>query len=164
MPGSNNIGLNASVGKRGLYFIMPRPDQKSELDAFLWRIWARGNCGVYIDEGYMVTGIDSFDAMLTQGRSKHIPMIILSQRPVWMTRFVFSEADYYQLFNLNLLDDRRKMAEYIRDLSPEYHLEEFNSIWYDVAEDRVSLFRPVPPRELILESFKRRLQPRKIFV
>lgn len=163
MPGVSTIDLKASVGKRGIYVIQPRPDQKEELDKFLWRIWARGNCGVYVDEGYMVTGIDSFDAMLTQGRSKHIPMIVLSQRPVWMSRFVFSEADFYQLFNLNLLDDRRKMAEYIRDLDPQYQLEEYSSIWYDVAEDSVSLFSPVPPREVILETFKRRLLPKKKF-
>jgi hypothetical protein len=164
MPGVTNCDLNASVGKRGIYVVQPRPDQKDELDKFLWRIWARGNCGIYIDEGYMVTGIDSFDAMLTQGRSKHIPMIVLSQRPVWMSRFVFSEADFYQLFNLNLLDDRRKMAEYIRELDPEYHLPEYHSVWYDVAEDHVIQFAPVPSRERILETFKARLTPRKVLV
>lgn len=164
MPNVTHLDLNGNVGKRGLYMIAPRPDQEELLDAFLWRIWARGNCGVYGDEGYMIGPIPSFNALLTQGRSKHIPMIVLSQRPVWLSRFVFSEADFYQVFNLNHREDRKKVAEYVRDLDPDYHLADYHSIWYDVARDQVSVFRPVPPRDVILGTFKARLQPRKVLV
>lgn len=164
MPGCVNLSLSDSVGKRGIFSIQPRPDQLEELDTFLWRIWARGNCGVFADEGYMIGNIPSFNALLTQGRSKRIPMMVLSQRPVWLSRFVFSEADFYQIFNLNHREDRKKVGEYVRDLYADYMLPDYHSLWYDVGRDQVNIFAPVPSRDVILDTFKARLSPRKILV
>jgi hypothetical protein len=61
-------------------------------------VWAQENTGIYIDEGYML-GVrnPALNACLTQGRSKRIEMMILSQRPVWMSKFVFSESNYLRL-------------------------------------------------------------------
>lgn len=163
LPNVHHIGLNEKVGKRGLYIIAPRPDQQEQLDAFLWQIWARENCGVYIDEGYMVGKIPSFNALLTQGRSKKIPMIVLSQRPVWLSRFVFSEADFYQVFWLN--DERdRETVQAMVPFPMERRLQEYHSYWYDVGTDQVAIFGPVPPTDTILETFSSRLHTRKLLV
>lgn len=142
----------------GIYIVRAQPDDKGgELEEFLWRIWAHGSVGLYIDEGYMVGDGRAFRALLTQGRSKRIPMIILSQRPVWMSRFVFSEADFYQYFWVNDKEDRKRVEAFLpADLSerlPRYH-----SIWYDVGEDKTNALQPVPDLPDILRTFETKLE------
>jgi hypothetical protein len=135
-------------------------------------IWEQQNTGVLIDEGYMVSQAPNTHSwlrtLLTQGRSMHIPMIILSQRPVWMDRFVFSESDFYQVFRLNHSGDRKKIMEYIpADLSerlPEYH-----SFYHDVAKEETVVLRPVPAEDEILSVFESRLEAmrskhRRVFI
>src|SRR5271165_1556681 len=92
----------------GIYVIQPEPDDEN-MREFLTRIWQREGTGVYLDEGYMIGENKKveqrFKTLLTQGRSKHIPMIVLSQRPVWISRFVWSESDFYQVFDIAMEDD-----------------------------------------------------------
>jgi hypothetical protein len=101
----------------------------------------------------------AFDAILTQGRSKRIPVIVLSQRPVWLSRFVFSEASYFQVFWLNDFRDRQTVQSFI-PADTENRLPDFNSLWYDVGRDRVSRMLPVPARTTILETFRERMRPK----
>jgi hypothetical protein len=160
LEGAEHIDVDTVPSRPGLYFVHPHPDQHEEVQAQMWRIWEQEHTGVFVDEGYMVCGPSNqnsaFRSLLTQGRSKHIPMIILSQRPVWMDRFVFSESDFYQVFQLNHSGDRKKIMEYIpADLSrplPKYH-----SYYHDVAENETFVVRPVPTEEDIMGVFDRKL-------
>jgi len=143
----------------GLYLVQPMPDD--QLVDFLWRVWSQENCGLYFDEGYMVGDRNkAFRACLTQGRSKHIQMIVLSQRPAWMDRFVFSEADFFQVFRLNDMRDydtiQSMITVRIKERLPKYH-----SKWYDVGSDLGVEFGPVPSRADLLAVFKAR-QPRQL--
>ena len=135
--------------KKGLYIVHPRPDEVEEMEDFMWRIWERGNTGVVVDEGYMLPDKAAFQALLTQGRSKHIPMIVLSQRPVEMNRFAFSEADFYSVFRLNDLRDW-KTIEAFAPINPHEVLPRFNSWWYDVANEARFRLMPVPDADSIL--------------
>ena len=148
--------------KPGLYVVRPLPNQSTDVEKFLWEIWANEYTGVYIDEGYMIDSkSEAFPALLTQGRSKRIPMIVLSQRPKWISRFVFSEADYFQVFWLNDTDDRKRVQQFfphstdINKRLPRYH-----SFYYDVAADEVATFRPVPREEEIISIFRAKLTKR----
>jgi hypothetical protein len=160
LEGTEHIDTDYLPSKPGIYFVHPHPDQQDEVQEQMWKIWAQENTGVFVDEGYMVCGPanqnSAFRSLLTQGRSKHIPMIILSQRPVWMDRFVFSESDFYQVFALNHSGDRKKIMEYIpADLSkplPKYH-----SYYHDVAENETFVVKPVPTSDEILTVFDKRL-------
>jgi len=162
LDGAEHIDTDFIPRRPGIYFVHPHPDDVELVQAQMWGIWAQENTGVYVDEGYMVCGPSNsnsaFRSLLTQGRSKRIPMIILSQRPVWLDRFVFSESDFYQLFALNHSGDRKKMMEYIpADLSrplPEYH-----SYYHDVARAETVVVKPVPIADEILKVFDRRLEP-----
>lgn len=149
--------------KPGVYVAHPLPNQDAKMDAYLWKLWARERVGVYVDEGYMIGDSPAFNALLTQGRSKRIPLIVLSQRPVWMSRFVFSEADFYQVFHLNDIRDRKTISSFVpADLSerlPDYH-----SHFYDVGRNALHRFAPVPTESEIMETFNAKLLPRRKFL
>lgn len=166
MDGVKHIRIDENPGKDGLHIVRPRPDQLDEIDAFLGRIYNRNHVGLYFDEGYMIGKPASLNALLTQGRSKRIPIILLSQRPAWLSGFCFSEASFFQVFPLTDARDRQRVREFVpvpkEDL--ERGLPEFHSIWYDVGKDRLTYLQPVPPADTILANFRSRLQPRRIAI
>ena len=147
--------------KPGIYAVRPIPDLDDKaVEAFLWKIWANGETGIYVDEGYMLGPRNpALNACLTQGRSKHIEMIVLSQRPLWLSRFVFSEANYFAIFNLTDLDDRKTVKRFIggRSIST---LPKYNCLWYDVDKQEPCQFAPVPGRNEIIGIFQKRLEKR----
>lgn len=142
--------------KPGVYVVHPLPDDTEAVEDFMWKIWAQENVGVYIDEGYMIGNSPALRALLTQGRSKKIPMIVLSQRPAWISRFLFSESDFYQVFWLNDERDRKTVMAFLpgKELQrlPDYH-----SFYYDVGADNLTIFSPVPDKKAIMQTFKNRL-------
>lgn len=150
--------------KPGLYVVRPIPGLHDKaVEGFLWKCWRRENVGIYIDEGYMLGNRNAaLNACLTQGRSKNIEMITLSQRPVWMSKFVFSESNYFVIFNLTLEDDRKYVSSYIGgtaiNLLPPYH-----SLWYDCNGQRGTVLQPVPGDDELIDRFERRLS-RKVKV
>ncbi len=145
----------------GLYVIHPLPDQNAEVEDHMFRVWGKENTGVYVDEGFMIGNNNrGFRALLTQGRSKHVPMIILSQRPVWLDRFVFSEASFFQVFRLQHRGDRRLVNEFI-PVSIERRLPEFYSFYYDVSANKLSIVSPMPDADTILDTFEIKLRDYK---
>lgn len=164
LEGAEHIDTSIVPTKPGLYFVHPHPDDIALVQAQMWGIWANENTGVMIDEGYMVCGPNgqnpAFRSLLTQGRSKHIPMIILSQRPVWLDRFCFSESDFYQVFAMNHSGDRKKIMEYIPDNLHE-PLPRFHSYYHDVAEAKTVVMKPVPFGDEIVSVFRKRLTAAK---
>jgi hypothetical protein len=160
------IGLNEVPRKPGLYIIHPLPSEGEEVDAWLWKIWERERVGLYIDEGYRVPTDGAFDAIMQTGRSKHIPAIILTQRPTWISRFVFSEADFYVAFHLQDLRDRVTAQQFMpagtllrgKEI---VRIPEFHSKWYDVGSDRLFTLKPVPDAETILDVIDTRLSPKR---
>lgn len=146
----------------GIYIlkVLPGDSDEGALSDWFRQAWEHEDVGLYIDEGYMINPRDKwFNACLTQGRSKSISMIVLSQRPVWMSRFVFSEADYLMIFELTHDKDREKVREYVRDDKGllEAGAPQFHSFYYDVANKELRGLKPVPKREVILGEIERRL-------
>jgi hypothetical protein len=159
IDGAQHITLSDPIPTQpGIFIVHPLPDQEDAISAHMRLIWQQERTGVYVDEGYMIGNNNSgFRALLTQGRSKKIPMIVLSQRPVWMDRFVFSESDFFQVFRLQHSKDISKMEEYIPyDLSkrlPEYH-----SYYYEVGPNKLVVAEPTPDIEAILDTFHTKLR------
>jgi hypothetical protein len=162
IPGIKHIELSSKAPKKpGLYIVHPNPNEQDEVETFLWKLWAHENVGLYIDEGYMIPARSpAFQAILTQGRSKHIPLITLTQRPAWLTRFAFSEADYIQLFKLT---DKRdlKLVSLFMPMPIEKPLPgPYYSYWYDNARNYGAVLSPVPERDAILKTFRKsRIKP-----
>lgn len=157
--GAIEISIFGGIPKQpGLYVVRPIPELHDDaVKDFLWKIWRRENVGIYIDEGYMLgTRNPALNACLTQGRSKHIEMIVLSQRPVWMSKFVFSESTFFAIFNLTLEDDRKFVSGYVGGQSIKV-LPRFNCLWYDVNQQQAHFFKPVPSRDEIIATFEAKL-------
>lgn len=159
LPGIQTISVDATPGDKGLYHVRPHPREEADkLDAFFARIWDKGNTGLLIDEGYMIQNEEHLNALLTQGRDKYIPMIVLTQRPTWITKFVESEANFVQLFNLARADDRKNVAGLV-PVSKHYRLAPHCSYWYNVDQDELVQFGPVPNMPAILETFRAKFPP-----
>ena len=164
IPGAFDLDLDDIPSKPGIYIAHPLPDEDDKVERQMWALWERGNIGAYIDEGYMIGRNNrAFRALLTQGRAKRIPMIINSQRPVWMDRFVFSESEFFQVFRLQHRKDRRAMGEIV-PADMERRIPEFHSWYYDVGTDSTHLLAPVPKIEVIHATFGRRLKGQKLVV
>lgn len=141
--------------KPGIYIIRPHPYEQDELADLFVRIWQRENIGVYVDEGYMIdspAANRAYKLLLTQGRSKNIPTITLSQRPVWINRFVLSEATFYQTFRLNDDRDIKTLQQFMPNeaarVLPPYH-----SWYYDGGQNELYVMKPVPSDAEIVKNF-----------
>lgn len=157
--GPREINVYGGVPKApGLYVVRPIPGRDDKaVEQFLWNCWAKENVGIYVDEGYMLGNRNpAFRACLTQGRSKRIEMMVLSQRPVWLDKFAFSESNYFAVMNLTLADDRKYVSSYIGgeqiNLLPKFH-----SLWYDCDGQIGTRLTPVPGKDELLERFEQRL-------
>lgn len=160
---AKHIEVGEIPKKNGIYICHPHPAQEEEVEKFLWKIWERERIGLYFDEAYMVAKSNAFNAILTQGRSKRIPVIWNTQRPAWITRFCFSESDYFAIFHLNDRRDQKKVEEFTPH-SIESRLPDYHSRWFDVGSNEIFILQPVPERDKILERFSIRLKPKRGFL
>jgi len=109
------------------------------------------NVGVCVDELYTFHSAsgragDGLIGWLTRGRELKQSFIGLTQRPAWISRFLFSEADFIGSMDLVLEDDRKRMAN---ETGAEYFMERLPGhrwLWYIVADDETAKFGPVPLR------------------
>lgn len=161
----------------GLYYMRPSPVIDDDaVNAYLWKVWKNGDHGLFIDEGFALPQKHggAFDVILTQGRSLHIPVICLYQRPVYMSRFAVAQADYFAVFDQNDIRDLKTTAQYVRPakgvngeiISVFTPLPKFYCLWYDVSQGFSSVLLPAPDRNEIIEAFKSRLKPtqRKVLI
>jgi DNA helicase HerA-like ATPase len=157
------LGLTEHPKEPGLYHIKPNPIIDDDaMEEWLRGIWTRQNVGLYADEALRIpTGrTGSYEGILTQGRALRIPVISLSQRPVDLTRYAFSEANHVVTFNLTDRRDRKKVSEYV-PIDPDYELPDYHSIWYNVGHRQHYSLAPVPNDNEIRQIFFDRLKPEK---
>jgi DNA helicase HerA-like ATPase len=174
IPYAKQINIGDPMPTPGVYIIHPRPtveDRKAVEDS-LWNLLDEENVGIFLDEGFMLKDDAAFETILMQGRSKNIPVIVNAQRPVWLSRFVLSESGFIQVFFVG--DDRdKKTVSYFTPLFREKgnltklngkvfsKLPKFHSWYYDVGEDKLFHFGPVPNIPIIMDTFERKLRPQE---
>jgi hypothetical protein len=123
------------------------------LDSVLeWLHESVKNIGVCCDELYTMHSAsgragDGLIGWLTRGRELKQSFLGLTQRPAWISRFLYSEADFIGAMDLVLEDDRKRMMQ--ETGSPEFlrRLHDYRWLWYNVARDDIGLYGPVPVRE-----------------
>lgn len=161
--GAFSVDLGYIPKNPGIYIVHPIPSDTREgrVDRYLFSLWDRQDVGLFCDEGYMMGDGDGFQAILTQGRSRRMPMIINAQRPAWITRFAFSEADFYQIFDLNDDEDKRRVKQFCPIDIDAYDLPPHHSYYYEVSKKELSKLLPVPNAEETLKLIEQRLPKRK---
>jgi hypothetical protein len=158
--------------KPGLYIVRPDPSEPRVTNDFLMNVWRNEQTGLYFDEGFMVPQhrpYKGFDAVMTQGRQKQIPVIACYQRPAWLSPFALASAEYLWTYHLLKPEDRAKMNEYIGEaigpngekIDVNYRLPKHYSLYYDVNDDCATVLRPVPHPDVILETFSTRLTAKR---
>jgi hypothetical protein len=168
IPGVKYLDFKDTPKEPGVY-IQRATFQADDLkiEDLMARIHKRGKTGLFFDEAFMLPHKPPFkalNAIYTQGRSKHIPTITLSQRPSWMSRFCYSEADYIGYMRLNDRRDRKTVGEFSPDTSLwdlDTHPPKYHTKWYDVGQDESFLLLPAPEPDVILQKFEDRLKPPK---
>lgn len=155
----------------GVYILHSSIEELDQLDDFFQRVLYQENIGLFIDETYPIGKNSSpFNMLLTQGRSKNIQMFCLSQRPSWISRFVFSESDFFSVFHLNMRDDE-KTIESMTPLDLDEQLPPYYSRWHDVTRNCNFILQPVPDRDTLLSRFEEKLRdlheenkPKRVFL
>jgi hypothetical protein len=108
------------------------------------------NIGVCVDELYTLHSPGGragagLVGLLTRGRELKQSFLGLTQRPAFVSRFVFSESDYIVAMDLILKDDRKRLYENTGNEHFMGRLEPRRWLFYDVTRDLVAKFGPVPP-------------------
>lgn len=173
IPGAVFMGMDKvpPKGKNGVYIYTPKPGaDDAAVDALLGYVYDTENIGTYIDEGYMISPrSNELNSLYTQGRSKHCPVITLSQRPAYISRLAVSEATFFQVFNLIDRRDRKLIGEFLpcdleRLMVPQGGnprlLKDYHSVYYDTRGNEAIIALPVPGDEEILEIFAEKLRPK----
>lgn len=159
IPYAQDISYDDVPEKPGLYILRTSIKELTALENFMDNILGAENTGLFFDETYPIgKNSDAFNMLLTQGRSKHIQMFCLTQRPSWISRFVFSESDFFSVFDLNMRDDEISVERMtpldLNDPLPKYH-----SHWHDVSEKKNFRLLPVPDADTLLAKFEQKLKP-----
>lgn len=145
----------------GVYVVQPIPSEFELVDDMFLSIWQHENIGIYCDEGLMTGNGSGITACLTQGRSKLIPMIILCQRPVFMSRFCFSEATFLQVFDLHDKRDAKIVHDNLAPIPFANHtklLADFHSWYWDARQKKLFRLKPVPSEDAIIDRINTRIE------
>ncbi len=145
--------------KHRVVVVHPETFDQATLDDFVFELAeSRHGCGLCVDEmlylskgnGQAGPGVMGW---LTRGRARKQSFIGCTQRPANVSNYIYSEADYYMLYNLKLEKDWQRITEFTG--RPDLKRERVNHCfaWYDVSEDRKTEFGAVPMQGLF-ERFK----------
>ncbi len=157
--GGEVLELNKPLPKKlpaGRVFVThptPETDDDIHVNRLLSEIIQRERVGVYMDEGYSIPkNSKPFRQALTQGRSKQVPIITLTQRPAWLDKFVFTEASMFRCFYLLDTEDRKRVRQNMGIVITD-DMPEFFSHWYDVGTRKRFVFSPGPNDDAVREMF-----------
>ncbi len=166
IPGLEEISIDHKPPKRpGLYVVRPMPGDFDDgiCTRFLYDVWEREDTGLFIDEGYAFKQFDrGLRAVLTQGRSKHVPIISLSQKPSWVSPFLFSESEFKSVFYLDQPSDVDRVMAWLPARNPNTNeivspmgLEDHWSYWCHRRKEFAHL-SPCEPEDVIMQHFEDR--------
>ena len=139
--------------RRQPVYSIVRPDmseiaEPAGMDETLFRM-VQGGRGhfLYIDEAYQwhVAGRAGagLTGILTRGRSKGITTLLSTQRPAWLSRFCFTEAQKMYIYRLNDKRDAKTIGEYVPDFAEKPIAKRYEWYYYDVLNGELKRYSPV---------------------
>ena len=118
------------------------PEQQDLLIKYVHETYR--DVGVLVDELYTVhkhgNAGPGLIGLLTRGREFRQTFLGLTQRPAWVSRFVFSESGQYGIMRLTMPDDRKKVFEFIGDSQYLIKVAKYKVKWYSVEDDTTRNF------------------------
>lgn len=162
-PPMQEISFKTVPTKPGLYHLECLPGQEDELEDWLWKVWRKTNIGLFCDEATLIPDRSAFKAILRQGRSKLIPVIACTQRPVDCQREIFSESQYICVFRVDDIRDYKIIKGFTRDAAIEKPLPKFHSHWYDKEQAALFHLTPSPKPDIVASTLKARVPPHESF-
>lgn len=157
LPDSNTIHgidlakIDKSIQAHRFTIVNPKNEQATPqiMDDFMAYIHAAyKNIGICADELYTLHNNgragNGLLGWLTRGRELKQSFIGLTQRPAWVSQFVFSECEYIGGMSLSLHDDRKRLFQMTGQAAFEEKLDPHIWLWYDVGKDELRKFGPVP--------------------
>ena len=163
IPYAQFVDVGFIPKEAGVYIVRPLVSETQEMEDYLMEIWDHEVIGLYIDEGVMLAKSRALETILIQGRSKQVPVIMLTQRPVDISRYSFSESQVRVLFPNDDRREQKTVSEFMPvfrernsgdDLIPEFH-----SYYYEVKKRRLDKVSPVPSLAQIMRAFESKLKP-----
>lgn len=143
--------IDKAFREKRFVIINPRQEEATPeaMDNFVqWLHDAYENVGLCVDELYTLhkngKAGDGLLSWLTRGRELKQSFIGLTQRPAWISQFVFSESNFIGEMSLTLPADRKRMYEFIGHEKSLENLPVRQWLWYNVEADELRLFNPVP--------------------
>ena len=141
------------ANERNTPLVVYRPDGKELGDLnFLDRVcqwfYDRRGCVVYIDEVSQVTGgmtqpKPGFLNLYTRGRSHGVGVWASSQRPAYVPKIVYTEAQKYYVFFLADKDDRERVAKFTHPSLNAQPSKDYGFLFYTPKLDRAIEFGPM---------------------
>lgn len=133
------------TGKRFKIVYRPRLDDDERLAGMLYNLNKQKHATIYCDE--LATLSEQFPVSTTvladiarTGRERYVSVWTALQRPRWVPRVFFTEAEAVFLFNLRGFDDRAYMTNFVGPEAAD-GIEQF-TFWYShVRENVISLLR-----------------------
>jgi hypothetical protein len=161
-PPMRPLKLSDPIPKKGLYRLRVRPGDDDALEEWFWKVWERENIGIFCDEFSLIDqNSDAMKGILRQGRSKRIPVIACTQRPVDCHREIYSESNYAAVFRLKDERDYKTVKGFTGRAPIETPLPPYFSHWYDAKQNCLLTLNPVPPPSDVAKSFRDRVPYQK---
>lgn len=171
----DELKIDAKVPRSpGVYVARPRAqDGPSPVVQFLWNVYEAGRVGLFLDEATMIPELRGegnsggpFQSLLSQGRSKHIPVWTLAQRPAYVNKMVYSESNFFAAFKLGMMTDLKKIKDegipewsdgYEKVWGDKVRLKPYTCRWYDKKLERSWILHPAPSPQTILNVLANRV-------
>ena len=121
-------------------------EQRQNFAQAINRAWHEGGWTVVVDEAFFATKKlhlgDDIDMLVTQGRSKHITMVIGVQRPKWISKFPMSQATHVFIFRCEGNDLKSlgeaftpRIIKAVQELKPNTH----DFVYYNRATREITV-------------------------
>lgn len=134
-------------------FVIVNPDSvyadPDTLDDYVMQLhtgWQ--NLGLVCDELYTMHkgGVAGKGLLgwLTRGRELKQSFVGLTQRPAWLSQFLFSESDYLCSMRLGLTKDRKRMIEMTDNEMMGSKIKSHDWLWFPVVSEKLVHYGPVP--------------------
>jgi hypothetical protein len=151
IEGINTAEITKSIEANRYTIINPRASESDPetLDLLIqWLHESFIDLGIYVDELYSVhTGGRAGPGLigvLTRGRELNQTFLGATQRPAFLSKFLFSEADFICGMSLNVEEDRKRMYDFTGHREFMVKLKARDWLWYDVGADELQAWGPIP--------------------